>query len=179
MKGNFMKSWREPLKIFTCKQPETLPFPLNTSCRYAPYDVYSGSKKRKFELFSVSMKIIQLLLADVLLIKNQKVNLMNFVISLPCKSADKSFSSTLCFSSCAAEWEQFLVAIMLGHETNCVSLWGWKFSISSRDTATWLDNLEMCAVPSLSLDIYSGLASKLSTIFFTININIWFAPWHF
>lgn len=91
--------------------------------------------------------VIQLLWIAVLLIKIGESISHEFVISLPCKVLTKAWVQHPECSTCLAEWEQFLVAVMLGHETNYV-LWGWKFSISEQGTLPydrWV--LEMwCAV---------------------------------
>ena len=147
-KATFMKSWREPLKIFTCKQPETFAFPIEHFCHIRTIRCIQWSKTEACELFSVSIEnAIQLLLADVLLIKIRKYTFHELVISLPCKVLTKALVQHSGFSPCVAEWEPFLVAIMLGHETNC-GLRGWKFSISEQGTLPhdgWM--LEMwCAV---------------------------------
>lgn len=65
--------------------------------------------------------------------KNRKVTFHELVISLPCKVLTKALVQHPGFSPCLAEREQFLAAIVLGHETNC-ALWGWKFSISEQGT---------------------------------------------
>lgn len=93
-----------------------------------------SSKTKIHELRTVSTgNVIQLLWVAVLLIKIGKSISHELAISLPCKVLTKAQVQHPEFSPCLAEWEQFLVAVMLGHETNC-ALWGWKFSISEQGT---------------------------------------------
>lgn len=87
-----------------------------------------------WELHAVSRgNVIQPLWIAVLLIKIGESISHELVISLPCKVSTKVWVQHPECSPCLVEWEQFLVAVMPGHETNCV-LWGWKFSISEQGT---------------------------------------------
>lgn len=157
-----------------------LPSALKTCHTRITKDIWS-SKAKTHELCSVSTEnAIQLLLVDVW-IKIGKQTFHELVISLPCKVLTKALVQHPGFPPCLAGWEQFLVAIMLGHETNC-ALWGWKFCFRAGDTAAWrmnVRNVVCCALSSLSLDIYSDSASKLFIFFKQSILIIWFAPWHF
>lgn len=120
--------WKSSLK----SNLKLLPSALKTCRTRTTKDIWS-SKTKTHELCSVSTEnAIQLLLVDVW-IKIGKQTFHEPVISLPCKVLTKALVQHPGFPPCLAEWEQFLVAIMLGHETNC-ALWGWKFSVSEQGT---------------------------------------------